>query len=678
MHRAGRRRETQQTSEEPTMWGDLSVAALDRLYFGREDAERDVTDGLLREGFLPTAAFRAALSGRKMLIIGRKGSGKSAICMRLMEGGAHTAGGRAGGGRAGGSQAGGALLITPDDAAGDEIRRFELQGLAGDTAKSLIWRYVFAVHAARHLTAHAKDAHGRKEPDSVKALRRFLKQNDEEAVLPGGRLGDRLTQSARGLQTSLSLEAFGVRAAMDLVPAGSEGARAARQLELVEHGVARAFADLGCADAHAPLLLLVDQLEQVWSAEADSNSMVIGLLLAAKHAAGAYGRALRCLLFLRSDIYDSLLFGEGDKFRGDEVRIAWTEPALRELARTRAQASVGDALGGADLDDTRLWQELFPPTVAGEPTPTYLFTRSLPRPRDAIQFLNLCRDTAADQCHDRIEEADVLQATWQFSEWKLKDLVQEYLIAHPFLERLYPLFQNTGYTVTRGVLGNRLEEAAPTLRRLFPAYAESLDLTGVVDTLFAVGFLGVRRGHDVVYGGGGELPVQPHEGEFHVHPCFREALGATSPIDLRRYEPGVVASRIGSGNVGYAHFPSRSFGDREYALLDDVTRSCRSVLRQVGRAVDLGHDVRDEITEQVSRVLADATDAQDRLRHNEYVDVVEHVLTVASYFTTLSAQLQATGLDGALGTDGVGHRIDDEARRLRRLAGGASGSSSGA
>lgn len=650
------------------MWGNLPVAALDRLYFGREDAERDVTDGLLRAGFLPTAAFRAALSGRKMLIIGRKGSGKSAICMRLMEGGAHT---------------GGALLITPDDAAGDEIRRFELQGLAGDTAKSLIWRYVFAVHAARHLTAHARDAHGRKEPDSVKALRRFLKQNDEEGVqgadaLPGGRLGDRLAQSARRLQTSLSLEAFGVRAAMDLVPAGSEGGRAARQLDLVEHGVARAFADLGCADAHPPLLLLVDQLEQVWSAEADSNSMVIGLLLAAKHVAGAYGRALRCLLFLRSDIYDSLSFGEGDKFRGDEVRIAWTEPALRELARTRAQASVGDALGGTGLDDTRLWQEIFPPTVAGEPTPSYLFTRSLPRPRDAIQFLNLCRDTAADHCHERIEEADVLQATRQFSEWKLKDLVQEYLIAHPFLERLYPLFQNNGYTVTRRVLGERLEEAAPTLRRLFPAYAESLDLVGVVDALFAVGFLGVRRGNDVVYGGGGELPVQPHESELHVHPCFREALGATSPIDLRRYEPGVVTSRMVSGNVGgYAHSPSRSVGMREHALLDHVIRSCRSVLGQVGRAVGLGHDVRDEIAEQVGRVLTDATDAQNVLRRDGYVDVVDHVLTVSGYFSTLAAQLLATGLDGALGSDGVAYRIDDEARRLRRLAGGASGSSSG-
>ncbi len=156
-------------------------ALLAQLHFGREDAERDVQDGLLlRGGFLPNAAYRGALSGRKMLIIGRKGSGKSAICMRLKAAGAgHYAG---------------TELIPPDETAGEEIRRFELQGLPGDSAKALIWRYLFAVYAARHLVAHAKDAHGR-SPDSVKALARFLKQNGEAA---DGRFGDRLAQAVRG------------------------------------------------------------------------------------------------------------------------------------------------------------------------------------------------------------------------------------------------------------------------------------------------------------------------------------------------------------------------------------------------------------------------------------------------------------------------------------------------
>ncbi|WP_408990447.1 P-loop ATPase, Sll1717 family [Streptomyces shenzhenensis] len=633
---------------------------LARLHFGRDDAERDARDALgllLRGGFLPNAAYEAAVSGRKMLIIGRKGSGKSAVCMQLMADGA---------GRAG------RVLVTPDEAAGEQLRRFELEGLPGDSAKALIWRYVFALHAARHLVAHARDAHGRRSP-AVRALRRFLRKNGESADEPGAQLGARLAQSAKGLQTSLSLEAFGVKAGLDLAQAPSEGAHAARQLEVVEQGVARAFAELGCDAAHEPLFLMVDQLEQVWSAETDSNSMVIGLLLAARHGASRYGRFVRFLLFLRSDIYDSLSFGEGDKYRGDELRITWTRQALRDLALARGRASAG-----AELTEELLWQEVFPPTVDGEETASYLFRRCLPRPRDAIQFLNRCRDTAREtHGHDRITEADVLQAGRQFSGWKLKDLSQEYLVAHPFLTNLFPLFQNTGYVITRAVLTDRFESARETLHGLFPGYADALTPPGIVDILYGVGFLGVRRGNDVVFAGDDTLPVQPHETEFHVHPCFRAALGATSAIDLWPYEPLVAHDRIVQGRAYSAAATGPSFLNRDDRMLRDLGRSCHSVLAQVGRAVTLTQDVRDVITERINRVLDDVNSTPTTPQGaTASLEVGSHLLATAHYFTSLAAQLRASGLDnGAGGTGGVARRLEDEARRLRGVAGGSYGSS---
>ncbi|WP_280883237.1 P-loop ATPase, Sll1717 family [Streptomyces pseudovenezuelae] len=638
---------------------------LAQLHFGREDAERDVTDGLLlRGGFLPNAAYRGALSGRKMLIIGRKGSGKSAICMQLKADGAgHYAG---------------TELIPPDETAGEEIRRFELQGLPGDSAKALIWRYLFAVYAARHLVAHAKDAHGYR-PDSVKALARFLKQNGESA---DGRFGDRLAQAARGLQTSLSLEAFGFKAGLDLAQSPlSEGAQATRQLDVVEQGVAQAFADLGCGDLdaggldggeeHGPLLLMVDQLELVWSAETDSNSMVIGLLLAAKHAASLYGRAVSVLLFLRADIYDSLHFGEGDKFRGDELRIAWTEQALRDLALARARASAG-----AELTPEILWGDLFPAEVEGEETATYLFRRCLPRPRDAIQFLNLCQETASlINGRDRITEADVVQAGRQFSDWKLKDLALEYLVAHPFLKHLFPLFQNTGYVVTRTVLGTRFEAAAESLHRLFPAYADALTVHGVVDVLYAVGFLGVRRGNDVVFAGGDDLPAQFHETEFHLHPCFRAALGATSAIDLRHFEIDAAVGRVvqGGNQGGFNDGGFTSAPTRDHRLVQELRRSCHSILAQTSRAVSLAQGARDEITQQINRVLGEVNVLPSGA--GSTYDLADHVLLTARYFDTLAAQLLAGGMDDSTGAGDVVRRVQEEARRLRRQAAGSYGSS---
>ncbi|MEV5850642.1 hypothetical protein AB0M32_52680 [Streptomyces sp. NPDC051985] len=626
---------------------------LAQLHFGREDAERDVTDRhglLLRGGFLPTAAYDAAVSGRKMLIIGRKGSGKSAICMQLMADGGYA----------------GKVLVTPGQTAGEAIRRFELQGLQGYWAKSLIWRYVFAVRAARHLVVHAKDAHGRK-PGSVKTLVRFLKQNGE---LDGDRLGGRLAQGAKGLQTSLSLEAFGVKVGVDLSQAPSEGARAERQLDVIERGVARAFADLGCDSAHEPLLLMVDHVEQVWSAEPDSNEMVIGLLMAAKHAATRNGRAVRILLFLRADIYDSLAFAEGDKFHGDELRIAWTQAALRDLALARARASARVALTAEQL-----WQEVFPPTVENEETPAYFFRRCLPRPRDAIQFLNLCQETAwLTHGRDRITEEDVLQAGLQFSAWKLKDLSLEYLVAHPFLKNLFPLFQNAGYVVSRAALQSRFEAAKESLHRLFPAYANALTLSGIIDVLYDVGFLGVRRGSDVVFAGGYDLPVQPHEAEFHIHPCFRAALGAISAVDLRPFEPQLLDARIASGNFGPGA-PGTSSLNRDARLLMQLARSCHSILAQVGRAVALTQDVRDEITVQINRILHEVNRITPEGAEPMSIDVDEYLFTAAHYFATLAAQLRDSGLEEATGIGDVVHRIEEEARRLRRSAGGSYGSS---
>ncbi|WP_405614255.1 P-loop ATPase, Sll1717 family [Streptomyces sp. NBC_01508] len=630
----------------------MSEDVVRRLYFGRDDAESDITVGLLRAGFMRTAAYEEALNGRKMLVIGRKGSGKSAIRVRLA---------------GDGDRPGGTVVITPDDAAGDELRRFELQGLTGDTAKSLIWRYVFAVHAARYLVGHYRE-HRRRAPGSVKALRSFLVANDEAL---DERLYDRLVKGARGLETSLSLEAFGVKAAMD-VRGASEGSRATRQLEILESGVARAFADLDCAGRHAPLLLMVDKLEQVWSNDPDSNAMVIGLLLAAQHTAGAYGGALRCLLFLRSDIYDSLQFAEGDKFHGDEMRIDWTRSALREMAVARAQASMGP-----EVTPDRLWREIFPVEVGGEPTFDYVYSRALPRPRDAIQFLNLCRDRAVAGEHDRIHEEDVVEAAQQFSEWKLGDLAKEYLVNYPYLSALFEMFRNSGYVVMRSGLETRLDEMADTLLRQFPEYADGLSGPAVVESLYAVSFLGVRLGNDVVYATDRHRAVQPYENEFHIHPCFRPALNAVNAVGLHPYEPHHAASRVVNSFSPSRQSP-RVGGlgvGRDFGLMEDLVRACDRILRQMSRATSMPVESRDEVAREVGRVMEDARESLIQLREGRPVDASPHVLRAVNYLESLAGQLQANGLDHETGTESVARRVQDECRRLIRMVGGSSGGS---
>ncbi|MEV6975026.1 hypothetical protein [Kitasatospora sp. NPDC093806] len=630
------------------------IGPVGQLFFGRDDAENDLKEGgLLRDGvFRPSYAYREALLGRRTLIIGRKGSGKSAICSQLATPGGHQ---------------GASILITPDDTAGDEIRRFELQGVTADTAKALIWRYIFAVHAARHLTVHARVAHGRRVPASVRALRSFLKDSGESGE---SGLYDRLRRGARGLQSAnLSLKAFGVEAAFG-VNGASEGAKASHQLGVLEDAVAAAFDDLDCLSSHPPLLVLVDQLEQVWTVDPESHALVTGLLLAAKHVTGQYNGAVRATLFIRADIYDTLNFGDGDKFHSDEIRITWTHDGLKDVALARAQASLG-----ADLTSDRLWGWLFPATVEGEPTAEYLFHRALPRPRDTIQFLNACQSVAAERGGPTITENDVLVATQLFSRWKLQDLAKEYLVNHPFLRSLFAMFENTGYVVMRPALAARFEAHRAALHREFPAYTESLTTQGVIDVLYGASFLGVRRGNDIVYTGGTQAPPLPSEDEFHVHPCFRPALNSLASVDLTAFPRTPVRNSV----VAHGGLAAVLVGadvallvNRDRRLLNEVGGAGDRLLRQLMRS-GLPDTTRNEVYTQIARVMASAEAARERLREGAAHDIEEHVLAASAYFESLAAELAAHGFEDRP----ITRRLQDEARALIRSVGGASGGGSG-
>ncbi|MFF7231154.1 P-loop ATPase, Sll1717 family [Streptomyces sioyaensis] len=627
------------------------------LFFGRDDAESDFASGLLRHGFLPTYASEAARDGRKSLVVGRKGSGKSAICAHLDDCG----------------YTGPTALITPDDAAGDEIRRFELHGLTADTTKSLIWRYVFAVQAAQYLVTHADMHRGWRLPPSVRALRDFLEANGE---ISEGRLTERLRRGIHRLQSAtLSLKMFGFEASIntssDPGERPSEGARAVRQLDALESGVRTAFDDLGCPGSdERPFLILVDRLEEVWQGDSDSHALVTGLLLGAKRVATVYRNAVRCVLFVRADIYDTLNFADGDKFRSDEVRITWTPETLAELARARASLSLR-----REIAHEELWGGIFPATVQGEPTPAYLLRRCLARPRDMIQYLTLCKDTAEQRRHPTVREEDVQEATEQFSRWKIDDLAKEYNIGFPFLRPLFARFENAGYAIDRAEFTTRFDAIRATLHERYPAYREQLTAQGVIEALYGIGFLGVRRGGGVVYAGDSQWPVQPYETELQVHPCFRPALNCRTP---EGHSPDIRHSgTIPDGTLSVSHtaflrnFATTDAGfqaDPDARLREELHHALDRLERRLDRS-GLPDDVRAE---------ANAVLSITRSRNEP-----EHPSTTGSVQTQLhSAVCDLMRLHDLLSTIGfpdepVTLRLAVEARGLERALGGAVGSGGG-
>nr|WP_217809777.1 hypothetical protein [Micromonospora sp. NBS 11-29] len=411
----------------------------------------------------------------------------------------------------------------------------------------------------------------------------------------------------------------------------------------------------------------MDQVEQIWSNDPASDAMVVGLLLASKHVRSRFGGAVRCVLFLRSDIYDSLQFAESDKFRVEEERIDWSPELLGEVLLRRASAALGRPVPAAEL-----WGRALPAEVDGEPILDYLTSRTLLRPRDVIQFVTLCRDTALRHWHRTVWESDVRMAARDFSRWKLQDLGNEYLVSYPFLTRLYALFQNAGYLVTRKALRSRFAEVRDGLVEQFPEYAHVLDADTVIDILFGLGFLGVRRGVDTVYGGVRREVLEPNENEFHIHPCFRAGLNAMSAVEVGHLAVTQTSRSVGGDlayNVGVIGNLVRARPGRAIVLHGEVRHAYDRVRAALG-ATELPDSVRREIAERLA--VVEGADVS-----TEVGPALGTANEVADFFEQIARTLARNGLADTRSGAALVHTLRDEASRVRRAVSGGSGGYSG-
>jgi energy-coupling factor transporter ATP-binding protein EcfA2 len=506
---------------------DNALPNLEKLYFGKDDAESDFArGGLLRQGFMRTRAYEEALAGAKTLIIGRKGSGKSAICLML---------------RNALSSESLCALVTPDEISADEIRRFQLPGIPQEQSKQLIWRYVFAVQVAKFILAAGQKVSDKTPELSGKlgAIRKFLLDNGEIEDLT---FTERFWKVIERLKGAISVEAFSVKLKVDgQVQPPSAGAKAHDQLDFLEAQLNAVALAIGLSTEGQPFHVLVDQIEKVWSNDRESDSMVVGLMLAAKDLQRRFGFAV-ATVFLRTDIYERLQFQDRDKFRGDEFHIDWNEEHLLDLILTRAQASLGVAITAEDL-----WDRHFPVSVDSQDCQKFLISRTLMRPRDIIQLCNACRDTARNNRHSRIEESDVRKAMALYSNWKLSDLQNEWSVNYPFLADLFVLLSNASYMLTRANFESALEQVKGDLSVRYPSLGHAFSTDTFLSVLYTIGFLGVVR-HGKThysYSENSERQIQANDVEFVLHPSFRNALQSTSAIKLSPFESQLDINRRG-------------------------------------------------------------------------------------------------------------------------------------
>lgn len=423
---------------------------LKKIDLGNDEAEQDYR---LQEYFLKTHFYQNALTGKKTLVIGRKGSGKSAIFILLEKEllGPRTI----------------VIPITPDQYSWSALKDYTESGILPEQAHTNAWRLTLLSAIIWKLNENMLI------PKNSKLVKYFQYMRD--TYVPAKQEGWFLHLVQKGKSVLSSVNTHWV--SFDF----GETSTTATPLRIIDETQALLLKDW----PNTTIRILIDRLDDSWDSSEQSKFLIIGLLKAANSINTAFaGRAI-VTTFLRSDIYDNLFFDDQDKLRQYEELLIWDSDGLKDVVAERVKVS----LGKPNHTTTKIWSGLFStkPYRSRASAEKYIIDRTFKRPRDVISFVRFAIEKALSNGHAQIEPNDTrLAEEEKYSQSKFKDLIIENQRQFPFTHNLLNSFSGSLHKVSIDDLQARLA--------LFTAtHSIKTDPNTLIRLLFTWGVLGVKK-----------------------------------------------------------------------------------------------------------------------------------------------------------------------------------------
>jgi hypothetical protein len=370
------------------------------------------SDPKLPTYFVKIPAYESLIVGEKRYIIGRKGTGKTALIERI---------------RIAAQQEHKDTWHISDLS----LRNFPLQ-LVRDLRDSSyhdksqyvpVWTFLIAVELARLVTADTKIL----QNDHSKVLRRFLSDNFDSHFAGFSDTAQRLKERSGLVQ----LSAYGATGAL-----GGKSSAQASFTRNYHEATRLLFGSLSKIACTSSYYVLIDDLDEGFKVgDSGIRLLLLALLRAVEDVTGQLARAdahYRVVLALRDDIFDSLEDSDLNKLDDYVFRLRWSARStdglsLRDVvaARIRASVDVGKSMDPWPLvvrdDDPDL-----PPSLSS--MWGYMMNRTYERPRDIVKFLKYCRSHVPTRI--RLRYVHAVAAENDYSDWlyrELRDEIQSFL-----------------------------------------------------------------------------------------------------------------------------------------------------------------------------------------------------------------------------------------------------------
>ena len=485
--------------------------------FGGTDADND--DILLR-AFEDHEAYLDVLALRRHMIIGKKGSGKTAIFKKLITTRSHDFF---------------AYGHTFSDYPWHHHDKQARIGIPDFDKYTHSWKYLILMSAAKialnldqslpatpegleemlRLEAFVVDTYGSRDPDLTQVF----------SPIKQLRLKPHFELDWRILKAGISPESVPVTELPTIVQEVNVAfLRTITRVLNPEHSYYIAF----------------DQLDLGFdTTNPEYGNRLIGLLLAARDinlAAKQSDIRLFVVVFLRDDIYEVLHFEDKNKMTENSVSlIEWDTQRTQKTLKALMERRFTIVLGGGGTE-TIMWEQVFNEDreMPGHQTKyEHMRDRTYLRPRDIIKFTNCAlarfkerkKSQGDEGSEDKIDNLDVHNARIEFSEYFLREIDDEVHKHMPDYERYLDVLRALG----------KWQFDREEFETVYEAQIPGTKMTSseILEKLYDFSFVGFYRAGGRGFGGSeymfkyreSRARFDPTSTRFRIHPGLIEVMG---------------------------------------------------------------------------------------------------------------------------------------------------------
>ena len=281
------------------------------------------------------------------------------------------------------------------------------------------------------------------------------------------------------------------------------------------------------------LTLLIDGLDEPWGPGEHVGhlaELIAGLLGVAQFIPDDFRRSddrvrpidAKITVLLRSDIFAFIQHSLPEQDKLPIVQVAWNDQEL--LLRVLEERMLYDAPRNRTATD--IWNGMFPDAVVGVSSQEFILRTVLPRPRDLIHLAKAAVNIAINRGHDKVLPDDLLSARSQYSQYAFNSILKEDDPVKGKLEAVLYEFAGTGKQLYREDIESIFESA----------HVDGKDSDFYLNLLCDINFLAIDSANGFRYSRDEEerrtlrniarvLAVRKGRSEiFEVNPAFYQVL----------------------------------------------------------------------------------------------------------------------------------------------------------